>query len=506
MCKICCIFAPEMPQIKYICLLAILCLNAACSRHALHDAQTVVAQADSLWHAGQMYGIDQGDSSTLAQAYETLGQFGKLSIVNSQLSTAYAHACYHYGRLLRKKDDPVSAMQVFINATHSHTRDYHILGRIYNNMGSICHLAGDFPLSYDMFERSSNMFLQNGDTISYYYACNDMALELAEQGKTDSTLRLIHEIEKQCTDRDVLNKTIETKARLYIKTAQFDSTLWYTNTLLSLGYDQSFGLVSRAQAFDTRGVIDSALYYANIVLSLPTAAIHDKYNMLYITSHYDTTLANNEILDITSQRADIGMAIDHQHAQHARASEILRFELTKRLNLQGVFILITLILLIGSFLLIYFRRKHRQYLLLSQQVDELAKEASIAKEENEELTNRYQAYQEHALEKITHTCALLLNDSNMKETLCWTDYNKMCSFIDRQFYMLASKLRQKYSLNETEMRLCVLVLIGLSRAQIAQTLPYALNSVGKLKDQTAKKIGSTGKNLHDFLVQTAVEK
>ena len=105
-----------------------------CSSRTFDEAQAVVAQADSLWHIGQIYGIDEGDNATLAQAYETLK---KQSAASRQLSEVfpfvpctsslctYAHACYHYGRLLRQKDDPVSAMQVFIDATHSRTRDYY---------------------------------------------------------------------------------------------------------------------------------------------------------------------------------------------------------------------------------------------------------------------------------------------------------------------------------------------------------------------------------------------
>ncbi|MBR7154048.1 MAG: hypothetical protein IKD12_01905, partial [Paludibacteraceae bacterium] len=55
----------------YICLQLVICSLTACSP-SLHEAQDVVAQADSLWHAGQMYGVDAGDSTTLAHAYETL--------------------------------------------------------------------------------------------------------------------------------------------------------------------------------------------------------------------------------------------------------------------------------------------------------------------------------------------------------------------------------------------------------------------------------------------------
>ena len=59
----------------------------ACSPRAVREAENVVAQADSLWRAGQMYGREAGDSTTLAQAYETLG---RLSPFIFQLSSSYA--------------------------------------------------------------------------------------------------------------------------------------------------------------------------------------------------------------------------------------------------------------------------------------------------------------------------------------------------------------------------------------------------------------------------------
>ena len=44
----------------------------ACAPQAVREAEDVVVQADSLWHDGKQYGIDEGDSATLAQAYKTL--------------------------------------------------------------------------------------------------------------------------------------------------------------------------------------------------------------------------------------------------------------------------------------------------------------------------------------------------------------------------------------------------------------------------------------------------
>ena len=126
----------DMKRCRYIgfALLAGM-VGQGCSSRAIHEAEAVVAQADSLWQAGLMYGIDAGDSLTLAQAYKTLQEHSAFSRQLSEVCPfvpctsflrTYSHACYHYGKLLRAKDHPAEAMQAFINATHSRTRDYHI--------------------------------------------------------------------------------------------------------------------------------------------------------------------------------------------------------------------------------------------------------------------------------------------------------------------------------------------------------------------------------------------
>ena len=40
-------------------------LLSSCSVTSLREAQYVVAQADSLWHEGRMYGMDEGDCGAL---------------------------------------------------------------------------------------------------------------------------------------------------------------------------------------------------------------------------------------------------------------------------------------------------------------------------------------------------------------------------------------------------------------------------------------------------------
>ena len=99
----------HLHRVRYgICMLLGLLLTA-CSSYTLREAKQTVQQSDSLWHAGQPY----ADSAQLAQAYETLGRWALFC------PDEYAHACYHYGKLLRANENPVEAMQCFINCMNS---------------------------------------------------------------------------------------------------------------------------------------------------------------------------------------------------------------------------------------------------------------------------------------------------------------------------------------------------------------------------------------------------
>ena len=59
----------------WLIVLSLMTMLSSCSVTSLREAQEVVAQADSLWHEGRMYGVDEGDSATLAQAYEAFRHF-----------------------------------------------------------------------------------------------------------------------------------------------------------------------------------------------------------------------------------------------------------------------------------------------------------------------------------------------------------------------------------------------------------------------------------------------
>lgn len=487
---------------------------SACAPRSVREAESVVTQADSLWQAGKMYGVDAGDSVSLAQAYETLQEHSAFSRQFSEvcpfvhctsLLRTYSHACYHYGKLLRAKDNSVAAMQVFIAATHSHTRDYHILGRVYSNMGDICHLAGECPLSYDMFERSADMFLRNGDTLNYYYALNDMAFELAEQGKKEETLTLLSDIESQCTDNDVLAKVWETKAELFLLcTQQYDSAIYYIDKMYRTRVYDSNGLLIKAQAYSLLAKKDSSSYYAKQVLN-SSKLLGELNNALYILTNDDETKEKTQIRQTAANRSDIQKLLEIRQGKLSQAVQLLKQELNKKPNWSWLYAIIATIVVISIGIGVYVYRKQRNRELLSQKVEELKQSASAIQQKQDQLQTSYQTNRRRMEEDIKRQCVLSRENENLTKDLAWNDFEVMTKIADKHFYKLVSKLRNLHVLNETEIRLCLLVLLDMNRAEISDTLPYSLSGVGKLKDHAAKSLGTTGKNLRQYLINLAIE-
>ena len=183
----------------------------------------------------------------------------------------------------------------------------------------------------------------------------------------------------------------------------------------------------------------------------------------------------------------------------SQAVQLLEQDMARKPNLAWLYAICATLAVVGLVAFLYVYRKRRQHALLSQQVNAL-------EEQHEQIVQEHSKYTNKLMVQVEETCILLRQSPHLSKDLCWNDFESMCHSADQRLFMIASKLRQKQILNETEVRLCILVLLDLNRKQISDTLPYSLNSVGKLKDHTAKLLGTTGKNLRDFLLNMAVER
>ena len=478
-----------------------------CTTPAVRQAEAVVAQADSLWQAGKMYGIDEGDSASLAQACETLSTFNSplLSTFNYQLSTDFSRLCYHYGRLLREKDNPVAAMQVFIDATHSHTRDYHILGRLYNNMGSICHLAGEFTMSYDMFKKSADYYLKSNDSLLYCYARNDMAFELAEQGKKDSCFSITKGIIVNSVDSVLIAFCYMSQAQACLRCKQYDSVIVYAYKSKYHYPSMYFGAMQLAQAYSHIGNKDSAAYYANKVLAT-SHALSDINNALYILTNDDETKNLEAVRQTAADRADIHKHLAIRQGELSQAIQLLEQDLTREPDLRWLYAIIATLVIAGGMGTIIVQHKRKKKELLSQQINDLTILNKVAEEQQAILTQNidnlsqlHNAHHEKIIADIEQFCKLIQSEQDLQDYLHWKNFTEMRALSNKYLYNIITKL-QPYNLSQKEIRLCILVLLNANTNQMVNMIPYAKSGLGKFKYTTSNKLGTTTPNLRTFLL------
>ena len=385
-----------------------------------------------------------------------------------------ALALYQQGRALREEGKQVEAMRTFIRAAHSGTDDEALLGRIYSNMANMCRQANEHQRAFEVYALSAGHFQKAGDTLAYAYALNNMAWEQAAMGHKDTATLLIDSAVHIYPRPPLTDKIIETKAAACFFKQEYDSVLVYTTPPAN-----DYLLTLRAQAFSFLQMDDSASYYAQLLLPR-TTNLFAQDDLYYILTHNDSTANKETIRNLSSQRADVQKAIKVRHGELTKAVEILQQDLNSEKHSSLWFMALFLALGIGLCIwgAIIWKKQRR-----------------LQSEKSEfEQTRRFELEQ-----NIRH----LQETKNLQQELAWDNFTAFCTQTDRIFNAFTGKLSAQ-GLNEQDIRICVLVLIGLSHKQIAEMLNCSPKSIGKLKDLTAHKLGVSGGQLQDKLQKTAI--
>ena len=386
-----------------------------------------------------------------------------------------ARALYEQGKALREAGQQVEAMRCFLDATHSGTTDEALLGRIYSNMANMCRQADEHATAFRIYAISLEHFAAAGDTLAYAYALNNMAWEQAVLGRKDSALTLIGQALSVYPREPVTGKVRESRAAACLFAQEYDSVLFWTAPPCN-----DYMLTLRAQAFSFLQVDDSATYYAHALLPRTTNlfALDDLY---YILTHNDEAADKEAIQALSSQRADVQKAIEDRHVTLIQAVQLMERE-TERKEQKWLVLLALLAALMATGLslwALFLFRKHRLW-------------------HNEQAEQQQLRYDEHL-----HTIQLLCEAPDLRAELAWNDYTELCRRTDKLFQGLAGFL-QAQGLNEQDIRICILALLGLTHRQMAEMLHCSPKSIGKLKDITARKLSVSGGNLHDKLLELTV--
>lgn len=401
--------------------------------------------------------------------------FTFLSIILSVLLQSNPVALYEEGKTLREEGKPVEAMQVFIQAVQSGTDDEMLLGRVYSNMANMCRQANDHETAFDVYSVSALHFQKAGDSLSYAYALNNMAWEQAAMVHKDSALLLIDYAVHCYPLPPLTDKIMETRAAACFFAKEYDSVLYYTSPLNASDYQ----LMLRAQAHSFLHTDDSAAYYARLLLPRTTNLFYLD-DLYYILTHNDLSADKETLRSLSSQRADVQKAIKERHGELTKAVEILKQGWTPEEHFSPWMII--LFIALGTGILVW--------------------GAFIANRQRLLRTEEKQFKQTRQLD-LSQNIRLLRETKDLRNELAWDDFTAFCAQSDKRLNAITTKL-QAFGLNEQDVRICVLVLIGLSHKETAEILNCSPKSIGKLKDLTAKKLGVSGGQLQEKLLKTAI--
>ena len=382
---------------------------------------------------------------------------------------------YQHGKTLREEGKQVEAMQAFIEAAHSGTDDEVLLGRVYSNMANMCRQANEHRTAFEVYQISAQHFAKSYDTLAYAYALNNMAWEQAVMGHKDSARALISQAITVYPNEPLLDKVRESQAAACFFAQEYDSVLYYTSS----SHDSDYLLMLRAQAFSFLQMDDSATFYAKLLLPRMTNPFYLD-DLYYILTHNDAAADKETLLRLTSDRADVQKQIKERHGQLALAVLLLQQDLHPQK--QSLSILFIILIMSGLALLIWLIYiAYQQYLLHAEKAK----------------------FEQARIQELNANKQLLLESEDIRQELVWNDYEELRREINKRFFNLATKL-QDMDLNEQDIRMCILVLIGLSHKEIAEMLNCSPKSIGKLKDLTARKLGVSGGQLQEKLLKTAI--
>jgi DNA-binding CsgD family transcriptional regulator len=189
----------------------------------------------------------------------------------------------------------------------------------------------------------------------------------------------------------------------------------------------------------------------------------------------------------------------------SKATQLLREDLTHKPDLRWLYAILLTLAIVAIALALYIKRKHRKHQLISQQVEDLQQKHDELSEQNLLLESNLSKRQKKMLAEIEAFCKTIQDDSDLKAKLSWNNFDKMCEIVDDRMYGLATKLKERYSMDLNNLRICVLITIGnFTNKEMATILSYDEHTFRTIKNRVAKNLNVSGKNMRDFFLKETI--
>ena len=484
-----------MSQLKHICnivLIALLVMSCtSCARW--RKAKAVLAEADSLL----VEGVVIRDTAALGEVINALENPLRRIFAREELTKAY----YLMGRNLDDYHHNFSdAADFYIKADRLETKDWVLRGRINSCMGFICKQDSCFTEALEFYERANNAFEKTGDkrrVANGLVSIAEQYVNLKDYAKADSVLKIAAGYD---VDSAYYARMVDVQALASYNQQDYDSALMYLMKIEH--YPRNMG----AKCYSYHLIVQCLYYMNHIDLATPYAKyiIANSYqaglktNAYYILIKYAESCNQVEQLAYYSYlREDEDRLVQQYTKSYAEATAILKDYIFNPYPFLYLWIGVSIVILLGGVGVWIYRRKSKQVAAEKQQM-----EAEL------------RTWKENILQKLDRDKEDIMNEKRMiiRNIIMeyadefaigksvWDKDKDVFRLADSCFGFVIHRLKHKYNLRNSELKICLVVLLDFPAKDCAKMTSYTEKGYPTIKRRLAERLGTSSGEMRDFLI------
>lgn len=458
-----------------------------------HEARATIAEADSLLAKGVII----EDTAVLAEVIRTFNNPMGRIFAKEELVRAY----YFMGRNLDDYHHNFSnAADFYIEADRLKTKDLILRGRINSCMGYLCKQDSCFKEALVFYERSSKAFKESGN--DWYYAHNllnvaEQHVNLREYDRADSILSLASSYE---IDSAYYADMVDIKAIALYNQQLYDSALIL---LLSIkDYPRNiearcYSYMKIMHCYEFLNQLENAIEYAEHIIIKSQNPSYRANAYYFLIEDARVCLDMQRVVEYSRVREDEDRKIQHDSELCAQAALKLKDYLRIPYPFLYLWIIIgVVILLIGIGVWIY-RQKSKQVVSEKQNMKE---ELRIWKESVLQKMDRDKEDIIHEKRTIIRNNIMEYADEFAVGKPIWNNDKELFRLADSCFGFVIHRLKHKYNFRNSELKICLLVLLDIPNKDCVKLTSYTEKSFPTIKRRLAEKLGTSSVEMRDSLI------
>ena len=487
----------RLRHIGKMLLVAVLVISCtSCARW--REAKGVIAEADSLL----VKGVIIKDTAALSGGICTLENLMGRMFAREELTKAY----YLMGRNLDDYHHNFSdAADFYIKADRMKTKDWVLRGRINSCMGFICKQDSSFAEALEFYERACDAH-QKSDNI-WYYTHNllnvaEQYVNLGKYNKADSVLLLASNYD---VDSAYYARVVDVYALALYNQQLYDSALVlllgikdYPRNIETRCY--SYQMIMRL--YNKLNNSTNSIYYAKYIIT------HSNNPSFLSNAYYhlvNYAKDNNDMDDIfmySHLREDEDRKLQHVSEAYAQATLKLKYYLRNPCPFLYLWITGGFVILLGGAGIWIYRRKSEQVIAEKHQMEA---ELRNWKESIQQKLDRDKEDIMNEKRMIIRNIIMEYADEFAIGKPIWDNDTKLFRLADSCFGFIIYRLKHTYHLRNSELKICLMVLLDFPNKEIARIVSYKEDSYPTIKRRLATKLGASSTEMRNFLLDLIVK-